>query len=84
MSSSSVLLIDEKVLPDETPGEVSEYVAGLSLAVLAMFNGVERRENQWHKLLGDGGFEVKRIKKYTDLGDSVILAVPKDGPSYKL
>lgn len=84
MSSSSVILIDEKVLPDETPGGVSEYAAGLSLAMPAVFNAVERRESQWRKLLADGGFEIKLIKRYTDFGDSVIVAVPKDRPNHEL
>lgn len=81
MTSSSVILIDEKVLPDERPGGVSEYAAGLGLCMLAMFNAVERRESQWRKLLNGAGFEIKLIKRFTDFGDSAIVTVPKDGPS---
>lgn len=79
MDSSSVLLIDDKVLPDEKPlnGSV-EYTAGLSLAMLVMFNALERREGQWRKLLGDAGYEVRGIRKYTDFGDSIIIAVKKE------
>jgi hypothetical protein len=47
MNSSSVLLIGDKVLPDEKPlGGSVEYTAGLSLAILVMFNAMERKESQ--------------------------------------
>jgi hypothetical protein len=75
MDSSSVILIDDKVLPDEKPpGGAVEYTAGLSLAMLVMFNAVERHERQWRKLLGDAGFEIQAIKKFTHFGDSIIVA----------
>jgi hypothetical protein len=45
--------------------------------MLAMFKALERRESQWRKLLGDAGFEIREIKKFTDYGDSVIVAVKK-------
>lgn len=66
------------MLPDEKPSGTSvEYTAALSLAMLAMFKALERREGQWRKLLGDAGFEIREIKKFTDYGDSVIVAVKK-------
>lgn len=79
MNSSSVLIIDDKVLPDEKPAVDSgaEYTAGLSLAMLAMFNALERHEGQWRALLSEAGYEVKNIRKYTDFGDSIIIAAPK-------
>ena len=77
MDASSVLLIDDKVLPDEKPlGGSVEYTAGLSLAMLVMFNAMERKESQWRKLLGDSGYEIRSIKRFTDFGDSIIVAVP--------
>lgn len=80
LDSSSVILIDDKVLPDEKPpGGAVEYTAGLSIAMFAMFNAMERREGQWRKLLGDAGVEIREIRKFTDFGDSVIVAVKKEG-----
>ncbi|OAF62505.1 hypothetical protein VC83_01003 [Pseudogymnoascus destructans] len=47
LSPSSVILIDDKVLPDPKPATGTvEYTAGLSLAIKAMFNALERREMQ--------------------------------------
>ena len=78
MDSSSRILIDDKVLPDEKPiGGGMEYTAGLSLSMLAMFKALERRESQWRKLLGDAGYEIQAIRKFTDFGDSIIIAAKK-------
>jgi hypothetical protein len=76
MGSSSVIIIDDKVLPDEKPpvDAGAEYTTGLSLAMLAIFKAHERHEGEWRKLLGDAGYEIKTIKKYTDFGDSIIIA----------
>ncbi|OBT79128.1 hypothetical protein VF21_01729 [Pseudogymnoascus sp. 05NY08] len=75
LSPSSVILIDDKVLPDAKPATGSvEYTAGLSLAMKAMFNALERREGQWRSLLADAGLEIREIRRYTDFGDSVIVA----------
>jgi hypothetical protein len=63
------------VLPDEKPASGSvEYTAGLSLAMYSVFRATERREGQWRKLLGDAGLEVKGIRRFTEFGDSVIVA----------
>lgn len=78
LSPSSVILIDDKVLPDANPATGSvEYTAGLSLAMLSMFNALERREGQWRTLLADAGLEIREIKRFTDFGDSVIVAGKK-------
>ncbi|OBT49726.1 hypothetical protein VE04_09838 [Pseudogymnoascus sp. 24MN13] len=75
LSPSSVILIDDKVLPDAKPATGSvEYTAGLSLAMKAMFNALERREGQWRTLLADAGLEIREIRRYTDFGDSIIVA----------
>lgn len=84
MAASSVILINEKVLPDDTPGDVSEYALGLSIVMLAMFNAIERKESQWRKLIDDASFEIKLMKRFTDFGDNVIVVVPKDEHSSKL
>lgn len=79
MNSSSVLVIDDKVLPDvKPPGDAgAEYTTGLSLAMLAMFKALERHEGQWRTLLDSAGYVTKDIRKFTDFGDSIIIAVPK-------
>jgi hypothetical protein len=78
MDSTSVILIDDKVLPDEKPpGGAVEYTAGLSLAMFVMFKGLERKEAQWRKLLDNAGYEIREIKKFTDFGDSIIVAAKK-------
>lgn len=70
-----MILIDDKVLPD---GKPVEYTAGLNLAMLALFRGAERTEKQWRKLLGEGGYEIRAIKKFTDFGDSIIVAARRE------
>ena len=78
LKQDSVILIDDKVLPDESPqGGPVEYTAALSIAMLAMFKALERREGQWRKLLGDAGYEIRAIKRFTDFGDSIIVAAPR-------
>jgi hypothetical protein len=75
MSEDSVLLIDEKVLPDSKMDASSgEYTAALSLAMLSMFNALERRESHWKRLLADAGLQVRDIRRFTDFGDSLIIA----------
>ncbi|KAF3035180.1 hypothetical protein E8E11_002421 [Didymella keratinophila] len=77
----SRLYIDEKVLPDETSDLASteeaasaEHNAALSLAMTAVFGAQERKEKKWRWLLDQAGMEVLDIRKFTDLGDSVIVA----------
>ena len=75
MGPSSVVNIDEKVLPD---AQLSEYLAGLSRAMRACYDAKERSERQWKDLLDRAGFAVKEIGSFTRYGDAVIIAVPKD------
>jgi hypothetical protein len=77
MNAKSVIVIDEKVLSDVKDGGVEEYTAGLSLCMLAVFKALERKEWQWRKLLGEAGLEIREIKKFTEHGDAVIVAVKK-------
>lgn len=75
LSPSFVIIIDDKVFPDAKPATGSvEYTAGLSLAMLTMFSALERREGQWRTLLADAGLEIREIRRFTDFGDSVIVA----------
>ncbi|KAL1643847.1 hypothetical protein SLS61_009075 [Didymella pomorum] len=76
----SRLYIDEKVLPDEVPGSASteaasaEHNAAPSLAMTAVFGAQERKEKKWRWLLDQAGMEVLDIRRFTDLGDSIIVA----------
>jgi hypothetical protein len=80
MSEDSFILIDEKVLPDyKTDTAGGEYTAALSLAMLSMFNALERRETHWKRLLSDAGLQVREIRRFTDFEDSLIIAVKKTG-----
>ncbi|KAM0542658.1 hypothetical protein ACHAPJ_012690 [Fusarium lateritium] len=78
MGPNSVIVIDDKVLPDTkplpgTPGV--EYTAALSLAMKAMFDALERRESHWRQLLASAGLEIKSIRKFTEFDDAAIVAV---------
>ncbi|KAG3176827.1 hypothetical protein PC129_g25540 [Phytophthora cactorum] len=80
MGPNSVIVIDDKVLPDskpppDTPGV--EYTAGLSLAMKVMFDALERREAHWRQLLASAGLEIREIRKFTDFDDSAIIAVKR-------
>ncbi|KYK56547.1 sterigmatocystin 8-O-methyltransferase precursor [Drechmeria coniospora] len=77
MAPDSVIVIDDKTLPDDNPPQGTpgiEYVAGLSIAMKVMFNSRERRESHWRELLGRAGLVVKDIRRFTRFEDSVIIA----------
>lgn len=77
MNESSVIAIDEKVLPDTKEDWAEEYTAGLSLWILAVFQALERKGRQWRKLLREAGLEIREIKRLTEDGDAVIMAGKK-------
>jgi hypothetical protein len=78
MDEKSVIVIDDKVLLDVKPeAGVEEYTTALSLCMLAVFGALERKENQWRKLLGEAGLEIREIKKFTEHDDAVIVAGKK-------
>lgn len=67
--TSSVILVDEKVLPDHAEeGNGDWYTSALNGSMLAMFNARETREGQWRRLLDQAGFEVRKIRRVTELG----------------
>ena len=75
MDDDSLILIDEKCLPEKgVPLDASslDLLMGFSLGAL------ERTGEQWHDLLDKAGLKAKHIYQYTrSLNDSVIVAVPK-------
>ncbi|KAK8093327.1 S-adenosyl-L-methionine-dependent methyltransferase [Apiospora hydei] len=77
MGEHSVILIDDKVLPDEKPPAGSpgvEYTAALSLAMKVMFDSMERREPHWRGLLHRAGLAIQDIRKFTQFHDAIIVA----------
>jgi len=83
MTSESVIIIDEKVLAEETETVTGVADAGkgmsatLSLMMYALCDAEERKESHWRRLLDEAGLEVKEIHRYTEFGDAVIVAVKK-------
>lgn len=80
LGPDSVLIIDEKVLPDEKPpADLANYdlSVGLSLAMNMIFGAQERRESHWRKLIHAGGFEIREIRRFSDMFDSVTIAVKR-------
>lgn len=76
----SIIVLDDKVLPDEkpppgTPGV--EYTAALSIAMKVMFDAQERREAHWRRLLEAAGLEIRDIRKFTRFDDAVVIAGKK-------
>ena len=81
MGPDSVLMVDEKVMPDKSKSvddDRAVQVAQASMAMLAFFNTVERRRDQWEGLLEEGGYRVVEVKKYADTHDSIIVARKKE------
>lgn len=82
MDADTVLVVDDKVLPDEKPSPDEpgvEYQAALSLVMRTIFNAQERREAHWRRLLNGAGLVIKEIRKYTKFDDSVIICVKGKG-----
>ena len=77
MASNSVILIDEKVIPDDDES-TKPFTSALSLSMFCLFHGQERKRRQWLKLLDEARFVAKDIRRYTDFGDCIITAVPKE------
>ena len=75
MSESSVILIDDMVLPIRATHWRS---AQIDIAMMASLAGMERSEKQWTYLLDAAGLRIKRTYTYNlELGDSIIVAIPK-------
>lgn len=75
MDQESVILIDEKVLPDVG---ASGLAAGLDLAMMCHFAASERSERAWKDLLGRVGLKVEYLHRYEEEdGDAVMLVLPQ-------
>ena len=75
MSTDSVILIDEMVLPNRG---AHWRATQLDITMMTCLAVLERSEEQWYELLGSVGLKIVKIYKYThELQDSIIVAVPK-------
>ncbi|KAL1872959.1 hypothetical protein Daus18300_004099 [Diaporthe australafricana] len=80
LGPDSVVVIDEKALPDDKPPATTpgvEYTAALSISMKVMFDAQERRETHWRWLLDQAGLQIKDIRKFTRFDDAVIIAAKK-------
>ncbi|KAL8888357.1 MAG: hypothetical protein Q9215_004193 [Flavoplaca cf. flavocitrina] len=75
MDAESVLLLDDKVVPDIG---ASMTASALDLSMMCLFASMERTEKQWRALVESMGMRVDGLWTYTeDVRDSVLL-VRKD------
>jgi hypothetical protein len=72
MSSESILLIDEMVIPDTG---ASRFASQLDITMMATFNSCERTNSQWRKLLAEVGLEIKEAYSYDSEMEYTILEV---------
>lgn len=80
LGPDSIIVIDDKVLPDDKPAVGTpgiEYTAALSIAMKVMFDAQERRESSLRRLLDQAGLQIKDIRKFTRFDDAVIIATKK-------
>lgn len=75
MGPDSLLLIDDKVLPNKG---VHRHAAMLDIAMIAQTGSLERTRKQWETLLGKGDCRILDIFTYTDEYDSILVVAPKD------
>jgi hypothetical protein len=68
----SKLLVGNIILPDEN---VPLRQSGLDIAMLCMHSGSQRNEAEWRALLGEAGFDVRKVWKPDGDGDGIIEAV---------
>ena len=74
LSSDSVILIDEMVLPNMG---VHRYATQIDLVMMASLASMERTREQWDSLLEKAGLKITKIYTYkASLGNSIIECVP--------
>ncbi len=75
MDTDSVLLIDDRILPDRG---AYWHANQLDLTIMASLEAMKKTEKQWRSLVNLAGLKIKSICIYTaELRDSIIVAVPK-------
>lgn len=70
MTSDSILLIDEMILP-ETGTHVD--AASMDITMLSAFAGMERTEAQWRSLIEDVGLRLEAIYAYNPVSHEHVL-----------
>ena len=78
MGPQSVIVIDDKVLPDNQPGVDTpglEAVAGLSLSMKMFFHALERHRGHWEELVKGTGLKIRDVRQYTDFAEAAIILV---------
>ncbi|KAL8832108.1 MAG: hypothetical protein Q9191_000465 [Dirinaria sp. TL-2023a] len=74
MTGSSVILIDDMVLPDYN---ASWRATQIDLTMMVGLGSMERTEEQWQALLSSAGMKITKIYTYNaSIHDCVIVAVP--------
>ena len=61
MDPHSILLIDDLVIPSKG---ASRVVVQMDITMMALCGAKERTETEWRKLLGDVGFEMRKVHRY--------------------
>lgn len=75
MTSESVILIDEMVLPNT---RANWRATQLDIAMLTCLAARERTSKQWHELVEMAGLRIEKIYQYTEeIQDSILVVVPK-------
>lgn len=75
MSSESVLVIDEIIIPNTGTHSRSTEI---DMTMMVSFASTERTEKQWISLLNNAGLKVLSKNVYNDAtGQSAIIAVPE-------
>lgn len=74
MGASSVILIDEMVLPDV---KASWQATQLDLTMMAALGSLERTHEQWQKLVQSAGLKIVKIYPYNEsVHDSIMVVAP--------
>ncbi|KAL8939062.1 MAG: hypothetical protein Q9216_003569 [Gyalolechia sp. 2 TL-2023] len=75
MDKESVILVDEKILPNVGASNVA---AGVDLQMMMSYAAQERSEKQWKALMDRVGLKVEELWYYVqDANDGVMLVLPK-------
>ncbi|KAL7755527.1 hypothetical protein ACKLNR_014625 [Fusarium oxysporum f. sp. zingiberi] len=72
MSSESVLLLDELVLPESGATSIA---TSLDMTMMVAFAAMERTESQWKKLISDAGLQFVKTYTYNSDGYERVMEV---------
>ena len=76
MGPSSVLLIDELIVPDTG---ASIMATQSDITMMTVFGARERTKSEWLKLLDEAGLRIVETYEYdSEMGHGVVEAVPRN------